>query len=175
MKLEYIVRCQYFGKNKVYSKVFYSEKERNDFKNWLSSQRGYTNIKFLKKLVESTNKLKQNELEINFENLTKRQGLTEYLLNNKKDIIFYKFIYCLIKDKEVVYVGKTINIQNRILTHKRDENKDFDSFSIIAQLPNDISEQELLKLEEKYIKLLKPKLNITHNVNGKETNKDFSY
>ena len=62
MKLEYIVRCQYFGKNKVYSKVFYSEKERNDFKNWLSSQRGYTNIKFLKKLVESTNNLKQNEL-----------------------------------------------------------------------------------------------------------------
>lgn len=164
MKFEYIVRCQYFGKNKVYSKVFYSEKERNDFKNWLSSQRGYTNIKFLKKLVESNNTLKQNELEIKIENLTKKQGLTEYLLSNKNDVVFYKFIYCLIKGKEVVYVGKTINIQSRILTHKKDENKDFDSFSIISKLPNDISDAELLKLEEKYIKLLKPKLNIMHNV-----------
>jgi len=80
----------------------------------------------------------------------------------------FAFLYLktALKDNEIVYVGKTINIQSRILTHEIDEGKDFDSFSIIAQLPNEISEQELLKLEEKYIKLLKPKLNIVHNVNN---------
>ena len=70
----------------------------------------------------------------------------------------------LIEDNEIVYVGKTINIQSRILTHKRGEFKNFDSFSIIAKLPNEISDLELLKLEEKYIKLLKPKYNIIHNM-----------
>ena len=74
------------------------------------------------------------------------------------------FIYCLIENNEIVYVGKTINIQSRILTHKRGEFKNFDSFSIIAKLPNEISDLELLKLEEKYIKLLKPKYNIIHNM-----------
>lgn len=166
MKLEYIVKCDFYGKGKTYNKVFWSEKEYLNFKNWISTTRGYTNIKFLKKEVKTFIKKDQLDLQIKLENKNKKENLKRYLLNNKKDVLFFKFIYCLIKDNEIVYVGKTINIQSRILTHKRDEGKEFDSFSIIAQLPNEISEQELLKLEEKYIKLFKPKLNIVHNINN---------
>jgi len=164
MKLEYIIKCQYYGVSKTYNKVFYSDKEYLNFKNWINSKRGYTNTKFLKKTNEDNNTKELVELDIKLTNKTKKDSLKSYLLNNKKEILFYKFIYCLIEDNEIVYVGKTINIQSRILTHKRGEFKNFDGFSIIAKLPNEISDLELLKLEEKYIKLLKPKYNIIHNM-----------
>lgn len=164
MKLEYIVKCQYYGVSKTYNKVFYSEKEYLNFKNWINTKRGYTNTKFLKKSITDNNTKDKVELEIKLSNKNKKEYLKSYLINNKKEILFYKFIYCLIKDNEIVYVGKTINIQSRIFTHKKENFKDFDSFSIIAKLPNEISESELLKLEEKYIKLLKPKYNIMHNI-----------
>ncbi len=164
MKLEYIIKCQYYGVSKTYNKVFYSDKEYLNFKNWINSKRGYTNTKFLKKTNEDNNTKELVELDIKLTNKTKKDSLKIYLLNNKKEVLFYKFIYCLIEDNEIVYVGKTINIQSRILTHKRGEFKNFDSFSIIAKLPNEISDLELLKLEEKYIKLLKPKYNIIHNM-----------
>ena len=164
MKLEYIIKCQYYGVSKTYNKVFYSDKEYLIFKNWINSKSGYTNTKFLKKTNEDNNTKELVELDIKLTNKTKKDSLKIYLLNNKKEVLFYKFIYCLIEDNEIVYVGKTINIQSRILTHKRGEFKNFDSFSIIAKLPNEISDLELLKLEEKYIKLLKPKYNIIHNM-----------
>lgn len=163
MKLEYIVKCEYYGSSKVYNKVFYSDKEYCNFKNWIQSKRGYTNIKFFKKAIQNENK-DSIELSIKTNNKTKKESLKEYLITNKKQMLFYKFIYCLINDNEVVYVGKTINIQSRISTHHKDESKIFDSFSIITKLPNEISDKELLKLEEKYIKLLKPKYNIMHNI-----------
>jgi len=162
MKLEYIVKCQYFGSSKTYNKVFYSDKEYLNFKHWITSKRGYTNVKFLKKQILENNK-NSVELEIKLSNKNKKDYFKSFLINNKKQILFSKFIYCLIKDDEIVYVGKTINIQSRIFNHKKENFKDFDSFSIVAKLPNEISELELLKLEEKYIKLLKPKYNIMHN------------
>lgn len=164
MKLEYIIKCQYYGVSKTYNKVFYSDKEYLNFKNWINSKRGYTNTKFLKKSIEDNNTKESVELNIKIKNKNKKEYLKSFLINNKKPILFYKFIYCLINNDEVVYIGKTINIQSRILTHKKDELKEFDSFSIVAKLPNEISDTELLKLEEKYIKLLKPKYNITHNI-----------
>jgi len=164
MKLEYIVKCQYYGTSKTYNKVFYSEKEYLNFKNWINSKRGYTNTKFFKKSISDNNTKESVELDIKLNNKTKKDSLKSYLLNNKKEILFYKFIYCLIEKNEIVYVGKTINIQSRILTHRKDNSKSFDSFSIITKLPNEISDSELLKLEEKYIKLLKPKYNIIHNI-----------
>ena len=162
MKLEYIVKCDFYGTGKSYNKVFYTEKEYSNFKNWIESKRGYTNIKFFKKKLENTDSIK---LEVKKSNLTKKESLKKYLITNKKEISFFKFIYCLICDDEVVYVGKTISIQSRIFTHKKEGLKKFDSFSIVAQLPNEISDSELLKIEEKYIKLLKPKYNIVHNEN----------
>ena len=56
MKLEYIVKCSYYGASKTYNKVFYTEKEYLNFKNWINSKRGYTNIKFFKKSITETNK-----------------------------------------------------------------------------------------------------------------------
>jgi predicted GIY-YIG superfamily endonuclease len=162
MKLEYIVRCSYYGVSKNYNKVFYTDKEYLNFKNWINSKRGYTNVRFLKKSISETNK-DSIDLEIKVSNKSKKDSLKSYLLNNKKEVLFYKFIYCLIENDEIVYVGKTINIQSRIVTHKKGEFKNFDSFAIITKLPNEISDSELLKLEEKYIKLLKPKYNIIHN------------
>ncbi len=175
MKLEYLVKCEYYGTGKSYNKVFYNEQEYQSFKNWITTKRGYTNVKFLKKQNKEITNKDSIALDKKVTIKNKKEYLKSYLISTKKEIEFFKFIYCLIKDNEIVYVGKTINIQSRILTHKKDEGKEFNSFSIIAKLPAEISEQELLKLEEKYIKLLKPKLNIIHNVNGKETNKDFAY
>lgn len=163
MRLEYIIKCKYYGISKSYNKVFNSEREYSNFKNWISNKRGYTNLQFFKKSIKDIPTKNQVELEKKISNKNKRETLTKYLLNNKKEIIFNKFIYSLIKDNEIVYVGKTINIQSRILKHQKEELKDFDSFSIIAKLPNEISDGELLKLEEKYIKLLKPRYNIIHN------------
>lgn len=174
MKLEYLVKCEYYGIGKNYNKVFYNEQEYLSFKNWINSKRGYTNVKFLKKQSKETHSKENIDLTKKIAIKNKREYLKSYLISNKKEIIFFKFIYCLIKENEIVYIGKSINIQSRILTHKKDDGKEFDSFSIIAKLPNEISEQELLKLEEKYIKLLKPKLNIMHNVNVKKTNKNFN-
>lgn len=166
MKLEYLVKCEFYGTNKTYNKVFYNEQEYQSFKNWINTKRGYTNVRFLKKQNKEITNKDSIALEKKITTKNKKEYLKSYLLSTKKEIQFFKFIYCLIKDNEIVYVGKSINIQSRILTHKKDEGKEFDSFSIIAKLPAEISEQELLKLEEKYIKLLKPKLNIIHNVNG---------
>jgi len=167
MKLEYIVKCGFYGTGKSYNKVFYTDKEYTSFKNWIESKRGYTNVKFFKKKLENTDSVK---LQIKKNNLTKKEYLKRYLITNKKEVSFFKFIYSLISGDEIVYVGKTINIQSRIFTHKKEGLKEFDSFSIIAKLPNEISDLELLKIEEKYIKLLKPKYNIMHN---EKTNKEI--
>jgi excinuclease UvrABC nuclease subunit len=160
MKLEYIVNCKYYGVAKVYNKVFYSDKEYFNFKEWITHKKGYTNVKFLKKVVEDRS---VSPLQIKLQRKNTKDKLKQYLLHNKKEVLFFKFIYCLIHNDEIVYVGKTINIQSRILEHKKDRTKVFDSFSVISQLPNEIPDNELLSLEEKYIKLLKPKYNIIHN------------
>lgn len=162
MKLEYIVKCKYYGESKTYNKTFYSDKQYYNFKEWIKHKKGYTNVQFLKKQVTDI-KPKITQLDLKIENRNKKEKLTEFLLSTKKPVLFYKFVYCLIKDDEVVYIGKTINIQGRILQHKINNSKDFDSFSIVAKFPNEITDKELLEQEEKYIKLLKPKYNITHN------------
>lgn len=163
MKLEYIVKCKYYGISKTYNKVFYSNSQYINFKEWIKHKKGYTNVQFLKKEVKDI-KSKVSSLEIRKQNKNKKDNLTNYLLSTKKPVMFYKFVYCLIKDNEIVYVGKTINIQNRILQHKNENVKDFDGFAIISKLPNEITDAELLEQEQKYIKLLKPKYNVVHNV-----------
>jgi len=164
MKLEYIVKCEYYGKGKSYNKIFFEEKEYLNFKNWITTTRGYTNVKFLKKETKESFNKDSIDLNKKISNKNKKEYLQSFLINSKKPILFFKFIYCLINDDEIVYIGKTINIQSRISTHHKDKSKTFNGFSIIAKLPNEISDNELLKLEEKYIKLLKPKYNIMHNL-----------
>jgi predicted GIY-YIG superfamily endonuclease len=119
MKLEYIVKCKYYGESKTYNKTFYSNKEYFSFKEWIKHKKGYTNVQFLKK-QDTIIKEKITPLEIRIQNKTKKDNITKFLLDTKKAVVFYKFVYCLIKDKEIVYVGKTINIQSRIQQHKID-------------------------------------------------------
>lgn len=62
------------------------------------------------------------------------------------------FVYFLINDGEVVYVGQTIHLMPRIASHKRD--KDFDSYNFI-----ECKASELDLIESFYIHALSPRLN----------------
>lgn len=62
------------------------------------------------------------------------------------------FIYFLIKQKEIVYVGQTINLLNRIKSHKKE--KDFDSYAFV-----EVDEYDLDEMELAYIIEFKPELN----------------
>lgn len=56
------------------------------------------------------------------------------------------FVYFLLKNKKIVYVGQTTNGLNRIKQHLLDCNKDFDDFKILK-----CDESELEELESNYI------------------------
>lgn len=64
------------------------------------------------------------------------------------------FVYLLLKNKKVVYVGQTTNGLNRIKQHKKNKEKDFDDFKIIK-----CTKRELNELENFYIIKYKPKYN----------------
>jgi len=61
-------------------------------------------------------------------------------------------IYFLIKDQKVVYIGKSTNIDGRILQHSA--SKDFDAFSWVPYM-----EDQLCEMEPEYIMHYKPLLN----------------
>lgn len=65
-------------------------------------------------------------------------------------------IYFLVNKDEVIYVGKSINIVIRILSHYRSP-KIFTSIKYL-----ECNEKDLDKLETHYIVALKPKYNNTH-------------
>lgn len=71
------------------------------------------------------------------------------------DVVFDQnyYVYFLIKNEEIVYVGATVNFVRRLHQHKVD--KDFDSFNYIRCC----SDEEMNKLELEYIVKLKPKYN----------------
>ena len=165
MIAEYIVLYKYYGRNRKLNKVFYNSKEYSSYKNWIISQRGYTNVRFLKKENKNKDEIK---LEIKKNTKSTKDKLLNKLLSEKRDLKFHKFIYALINDEEVVYIGQTNNMQSRINTHRRDKTKEFTHFSIVSKLPNEIDKKGLDKLEEKYIKMFKPKYNVSHNAAKRE-------
>jgi len=63
-------------------------------------------------------------------------------------------VYFLIKDREIIYVGQSVNIASRIQTHSA--TKTFDCYSYAL-----CNREELNALETKYIMFFKPKLNYT--------------
>ncbi len=165
MIAEYIVLYKYYGKDRKLNKVFYNSKEYSNYKNWILSKRGYTNVRFLKKENKSKDEVK---LEIKKNTKSTKDKLLNKLLSEKRDLKFHKFVYALINNEEVVYIGQTKNMQSRISTHKRDKSKEFTHFSVISKLPNGIDKIGLDKLEEKYIKMFKPKYNVSHNAEKRE-------
>jgi len=71
-------------------------------------------------------------------------------------------IYFLIKDYEIIYVGKSTSVYNRIEAHNKDCNKDFDKWCYVL-----CDKDKLDDLEAEYIIEFKPKLNCTIPKNSK--------
>lgn len=85
-------------------------------------------------------------------------NFTDEMKFKKYDKFECYYIYLLIKNKEVVYVGRTNNLDNRIKSHKR-QGKDFDEVKIM-EIGNDVNAYDLTELAEYYyIKKYKPKYN----------------
>lgn len=64
-------------------------------------------------------------------------------------------IYFLISDGEVVYVGQSIDVLNRIAQHKAKQIVKFDRFTLI-----ECSRDDLNRLERIYIQRLRPRCNV---------------
>jgi hypothetical protein len=71
---------------------------------------------------------------------------------------FKPSIYFLLNKGEVVYVGKTINVGNRIASHLSEGSKLFEDIYFI-----DVLEKQLDELEQQFIGFYKPKYNIQFN------------
>lgn len=81
----------------------------------------------------------------------------ENIIARSKNIKTQIGVYFLISSGKIVYVGQTTNLAYRLGTHLN-SNKTFDRYSFI-----NINEGELLEVEKRYIKKMKPKYNIIHN------------
>ncbi len=66
-------------------------------------------------------------------------------------------VYFLFIHRELVYVGQSTNIRNRIATHRQDNRIDFDSVFFI-----EVDEDKLIQVEKGYIIRYDPKYNQTH-------------
>lgn len=87
------------------------------------------------------------------------------ILSKSKKIPFNQYyIYALIKDEEVVYIGKSSNVMARLGSHIQEGIKDFDSYAIVCKT----TESQVDSIEQKYIDDLKPKYNIVHNKHHSE-------
>ena len=65
-------------------------------------------------------------------------------------------VYFLLKNREIVYVGKSKHFTARINNHETDSEKDFDSVFFIP-----LEEKYIKKVESYYIQRINPKLNKT--------------
>ena len=61
------------------------------------------------------------------------------------------FVYFLIKDDEIVYVGQTVDFGQRLIQHS---NKDFDRYNLIM-----VDEDDVDIIESAYIHFINPKIN----------------
>ena len=81
--------------------------------------------------------------------------MQDFKLSNLQHIKRESGIYALKKDKEIVYVGQSINVQTRILEHIVEKSKDFDEINAIYN-DNILNVQTM---EVVIIGILKPKYN----------------
>jgi excinuclease UvrABC nuclease subunit len=70
-------------------------------------------------------------------------------------------VYFLIKDGEIVYIGKSVNLRSRLNTHRRE--KDFDSVYVL-ECEGDFP---LFMNEYNHIRKFRPVLNIPYNPDKK--------
>jgi len=76
-------------------------------------------------------------------------NLNELKKYNKHE--FLTGIYFLLKNDEIVYVGKTINLYDRIMVHQKQNVKDFDSYLFL-----EVDNKKLNLSERYFINKLKP-------------------
>ena len=87
----------------------------------------------------------------------------DQILENQITLNPYKFpaIYFLICKNNIIYIGSTSNLNNRLLSHRKNKRMMFDSVSFIKfEIEHDI---EMRYLEKLYIEKFKPKFNIEFN------------
>jgi len=77
----------------------------------------------------------------------------KFIIENKKN--YEKTgIYFLIKNNEIIYIGKTIELVRRLGNHLSEKEKDFDSYFFM-----EFKEEELNAMEYFFIRKYKPKYN----------------
>jgi hypothetical protein len=91
--------------------------------------------------------------EIPFELNSYRNEVYELPIEN---IVTPSGVYFLYKDENLVYIGQTINVANRVCTHLMEELKDFNKCFFIK-----IRKEDLFETETKLIRHFKPKYNLT--------------
>ena len=62
-----------------------------------------------------------------------------------------KFIYFLIKDNKIVYIGETCCLYRRLMVHKSTNKYDFDSITFFDYSNTNITDEELLVIENFFI------------------------
>jgi len=92
---------------------------------------------------------KQNKENVYFYFTDEFLNSIEFTLNIKYR---FNFVYRLYKNNEIIYVGKTINLSNRINNHKKDKDFDYYDYTIV-------SDSETHIYEVYYINKYKPILN----------------
>lgn len=96
-----------------------------------------------------------------------KDGRTDYQPEKEKhkgkiNHVFVKGVYFLKFKGQIVYVGmSTTNCMNRINAHWNDNNKIFDSFSIVPC--HNLSIKQIAHKEKMLIKQYRPTFNVVHN------------
>lgn len=87
------------------------------------------------------------------------EGKVPSVLSHFTQLRHYSFnfigpaVYFLVSDDKVVYVGQTVEIHNRLATHRREKKFDSAFYLQVGRI------EDLLEVEKAFIQLFKPKLN----------------
>jgi hypothetical protein len=77
----------------------------------------------------------------------------DYILSNSLPVYPQCGIYFLIQDDEIVYIGQSIHIPNRLHSHQK-KNRQFERVFFV-----ECKEEDLDEIERQYIRKFSPKLN----------------
>lgn len=137
-----------YKRKKLFIKEFKDKKSQEEYSSKLIQNKNIS-IKFRKIITKQSNK----------------SALNLSIIQNKKKIMKDKgYIYALIKDDNIVYIGKSTNIMMRLSSHITEGIKDFDYYSIVEVI--DLYKHNSSYLSEReiyYIEKIRPFYNIAHN------------
>jgi hypothetical protein len=104
----------------------------------------------MKRFIHDVNKLKKNRKYNGYID----EETNEVVYVEANETIFY--VYILYLNGVPIYAGKTENIKNRILNHKRV--RVFDSYQIVSECYNNIAANFIEKFLISYLKSMYPEL-----------------